>query len=157
MRNDVGMTTLAYYAFQAKTTQTSFIPEGVNTLKLELVDGVKREITHVRINRSFVFGLLEDSSSWCLIRLNNILGIRFQTQELVFSPPINWTRKAAGELITSRPLPAQARINFQKSREIVDATLMGSARGLLATDSQFSPFVPIQAISYIEISAKSHD
>lgn len=157
MRNDVGMTTLASYASQAQTTPTSFIPEGVNMLQLEQPDCIKREITHVRINRSFVLGLLEDSSSWCLIRLNNILCFRFQTQELVFSPPISWTRKAAGELIASLQLPAQARIHFQESREIVDAALLGATRGLIATDSQFYPFVPIQAISYIEISAKSHN
>ncbi len=148
------MTTLTHYEYHLGTRQSNLIPEGANTLQLDLADGLTRELTQVRINRSFVFGLLEDSASWCLIRLNQVLGIRFQTEDPGFSPAITWTRKAAGELVALLPLPAPATICFQnKPKEKVRLVLLGATRGLLATDSHLRPFAPIQAISYLEISA----
>lgn len=154
MRNDVAMSTLTNYESHLGTRQSNLIPEGANTLHIDLADGLTRELTQVRINRSFVIGLLEDSVSWSLIRLNQVLGIRFQTQDLSLSPAITWTRKAAGELVSLLPLPASATICFQNEpKEKVRLVVLGATRGLLATDSHLRPFVPLQAISYLEISA----
>jgi hypothetical protein len=131
------------------------IPEGANRLQLELASGPTRELTEVSINRSFVFGLLEDKLTWCLIPLNQVLAIKFQTQNLEASTVVTWTRKTASELLASLPLPAPATIWFQKEPcKKVGLVLLGATRGLVATDNHFLPFVPMQAISYLEISTR---
>jgi hypothetical protein len=148
------MTTITNYESHLQIQQSNLIPEGANSLQLELADGLTRELTQVRINRSFVFGLLEDSASWSLIRLNQVLGIRFQTQDPSLTPAITWTRKAAGELVALLTLPAPATIYFQnETKKNARLMVLGATKGLLATDSHLRPFVPIQAISYLEISA----
>jgi hypothetical protein len=157
VRNDVAMTTLTKYEPQSKTRPRKplLIPESSNCLQLELSNGITRELTEVRINRSFVFGLLEDKKSWCLISLNHVLAIKFQTQNLEASAAITWTRKTASELLASLPLPAPATIWLQKeSGKKVGLVVLGATRGLIATDNNFWPFVPMQAISYLEISMR---
>jgi hypothetical protein len=100
-----------------------------------------------------VFGHLEDQLSCCLIRLNHVLALRFQTQKPEMSAPVTWTRKTAGELLSLLPLPAPASIYFQRApSKKVGLVVLGATRGLIATDSCLQPFVPIQAISYLEIS-----
>jgi hypothetical protein len=155
MRNDVAMTTLTNYEPQVRNRDrhSPLIPDGANCLQVELANGLSRELTQVRISRSFVFGLLEDKMSWSLIRLNQVMALRFQTHTPDSSAAITWTRKAAGELIGLLGLPAPATICFQnapskKARLVV----LGATRGLVATDSYQLPMIPLQAISYLEIS-----
>ena len=155
MRNDVGMTTLTNYEPQVKSRhrQSPLIPEGANCLQVELANGLTRELTQVRISRSFVFGLLEDKMSWSLIRLNQVMALRFQTHPPDSSAAITWTRKAAGELLASLFLPAPATICFQNDpRKKVSLVVLGATRGLVATDSYRLPLIPLQALSYLEIS-----
>lgn len=107
----------------------------------------------VKIGRFFVFGLLEDRRSWCLIRLSRVLSIGFQTQNLNPASSVSWTRKTAGELIASLALPARATIGFcEQPQRKVDLVVLGATRSLVATDSYLMPFIPLQAISYLEIS-----
>jgi hypothetical protein len=129
------------------------MPEGANCLQVELANGLTRELTQVRISRSFVFGLLEDKMSWSLIRLNQVMSLRFQTHTTDCSAAISWTRKAAGELLGLIPLPAPATICFQNDpRKKVSLVVLGATKGLVATDSYPLPMIPLQAISYLEIS-----
>jgi hypothetical protein len=149
------MTTLTNYEpqFQTRHRQSPLISAGANCLQVELVNGLIRELTQVRINRSFVFGLLEDKRTWTLIRLNQVLALRFQTQTPDSSAAITWTRKAAAELIALLSLPAEATIYFQNNaRKKVSLNVLGATRGLVATDSYQLPWIPLQAISYLEIS-----
>jgi hypothetical protein len=149
------MTTLTSYEPQIQTRhrQSPLIPAGANCLQVELVNGLIRELTQVRINRSFVFGLLEDKRTWTLIRLNQVLALRFQTQTPDSSAAITWTRKAAAELISLLSLPAEATICFQHdARKKVSLIVLGATRGLVATDCYQLPLIPLQAISYLEIS-----
>lgn len=155
MRNDVGMTTLTNYETQVPNRHrySPLIPVGANCLQVELANGLNRELTQVRISRSFVFGLLEDKFSWSLIRLNQVLALRFQTQTPDSSAAISWTRKAAGELLALLPLPAEATICFQNAPyKKVSLVVLGATRGLVATDSYRLPLIPLQAISYLEIT-----
>ena len=155
MRNDVAMTTLTNYEPQVRNRQrhSPLIPVGSNFLQVELANGLTRELTQARISRSFVFGLLEDKMSWCLIRLNQVMSLRFQTHTPDCSAEITWTRKAAGELIGLIPLPAPATICFQNdSRKKVSLVVLGVTKGLVATDIYQLPLIPLQAISYLEIS-----
>jgi hypothetical protein len=149
------MTTLTSYEPQIQTRhrQSPLIPAGANCLQVELVNGLTRELTQVSINRSFVFGLLEDKRTWTLIRLNQVLALRFQTQTPDSSAAASWTRKAAGELIALLSLPAEATICFQNNaRKKVSLIVLGATRGLVATDCYQLPLIPLQAISYLEIS-----
>jgi len=155
VRNDVGMTTLTNYEPQLQTRHrpSPLIPVGANCLQVELANGLTRELTQVRISRSFVFGLLEDEFSWSLIRLNQVMALRFQTHTSDSSAAITWTRKAAGELLAFLSLPAPATICFQNDpRKKLSLVVLGAARGLVATDSYQLPLIPLQAISYLEVS-----
>ncbi len=137
---------------RTRQSPLALIPDAANCFQLELSDGCIRELTKVRINRSFVFGLLEDSQSWGLFRLNHISALKFQTQTPDTSPSIAWTRKCAGELLSLLPLPAPAIISFQnKPGNKVPVVVLGVTRGMIATDSYQFPWVPIQAISNLEI------
>ena len=154
MRKDVAMTTLTNQETHNQTRhwQLELIPEGANCLQLELSDGHKFDLTQVRINRSFVFGLLEDNLTWSLVRLNQVLALRFQTQAPETSPLVTWTRKTAGELLASLSLPAEANLWFQLEPDRkVALVVLGATRGLIATNSHLLPFVPLQAISCLEI------
>jgi hypothetical protein len=155
VRKDVAMTTLTNQEphHQTRHWQSELIPEGANTVQLELSDGHKFDLTQVRINRSFVFGLLEDNLTWSLIRLNHVLSLRFQTQAPEASPVVSWTRKTAGELLASLDLPAPATLWLQREpKKKVGLVVLGATRGLVATDSHLLPFVPLQAICCLEIS-----
>jgi hypothetical protein len=156
MRNDVAMTTLfTNYEPQVRNRDrhSPLIPDGANCLQVELANGLSRELTQVRISRSFVFGLLEDKMSWSLIRLNQVMALSFQTHTLDSSAAITWTRKAAWELIGLLDLPAPATICFQNTpSKKVRLVVLGATRGLVATDSYQLPLIPLQAISYLEIS-----
>jgi hypothetical protein len=155
VRKDVAMTTLTNHEphYQSHPWQSELIPEGANCLQLELSDGHKFDLTQVRINRSFVFGLLEDNLTWSLIRLDHVLALRFQTQDPPASPVVSWTRKTAGELLASLDLPAPATLWLQRQpQKKVGLVLLGATRGLVSTDSHSMPFLPLQAISCLEIS-----
>ena len=155
MRNDVAMTTLTNYEPQVRNRDrhSPLIPDGATCLQVELANGLSRELTQVRISRSIVFGLLEDKMSWSLIRLNQVMALSFQTHTPNCSAAITWTRKAAGELLGLIPLPAPATICFQYDpRKKVSLVVLGATRGLVATDSYQLPLIPLQAISYLEIS-----
>ena len=155
MRNHVAMTTLANYEPQVRNrySPSPLIPVEANCLQVELANGLTRELTKVRISRAFVFGLLEDEFSWSLIRLNQVMALRFQTRNSESSAAITWTRKAAGELLALFSLPAPATICFQNDpRKKVSLVVLGVTKGLVATDSYRMPMIPLQAISYLEIS-----
>ncbi len=155
MRNDVAMPTLTNYEpqFQTRHRPSPLVPVGANCLQLEFANSLTRELTQVRISRSFVFGLLEDKLSWSLIRLNQVMALRFQTHTSDSSAAITWTRKTAAELIGLLDLPAPATICFQNApSKKVRLVVLGATRGLVATDSYQLPLVPLQAISYLEIS-----
>jgi hypothetical protein len=155
VRNDVAMTTIANFGIwqQDLRNRPPLIPDGANSLQLDLVEGFTRELTMAKIGRFFVFGLAEDRLSWCLFRLSGVLALRFQAQFTDPAPAVTWTRKAAGELISSLSLPAPATIGFQKPpNRKVDLVVLGATKSLLATDSFQMPFIPLQAISYLEIS-----
>jgi hypothetical protein len=139
--------------YQTRHWQSELIPEGANCIQLELSAGHKFDLTQVKINRSFVFGLLEDNLTWSLVRLSHVLSLRFQTQAQEKSPVVTWTRKTAGEILASLALPAEANLWFQKEPDKkVGLVVLGATRGLVATNSHVFPFVPLQAISCLEIS-----
>jgi hypothetical protein len=150
------MATISQFATeqQTRTGRLLLVPEGANGVQLDLACGVTRELTQVEIGRVFIFGLLEDRQSWSLIRLSSVLALRLQCDPKHSGSVVAWTRKAAGELIGSMNLPAPAIIGFREQRRNkVELVLLGATKALLATESYKLPYVPFQAISYLEISA----
>ena len=155
MRNDVAMTTNSVFQTlqHDPSIQLPQTPEGASGVRLSLAQGLTRELTMVKIGRFFVFGLLEDRRSWCLIRLSSVLALTIQTQNKDPASSVNWTRRAAGELLTSVGLPARATVGFRESPQTkVDLIVLGANRSLIKTDSHLMPLIPLQAISYLEIA-----
>lgn len=150
------MTTIASIAtdHQIVRGKSLLIPEGASSIQINLAAGLTRELTKVKIGRFFVFGLLEDQQTWSLIRLSSILALRFQSDSQGSSSSVSWTRKAAGELVGLLSLPAPTKVGFREQpRNKAEFLLLGASRSLLVTDSYLMPYVPFQAISYLEISS----
>ena len=155
LRNDVAMTATNSYLLHPKAHPRAqgLIPKGANSLQLKLANGPTRDLSHVKIGRLFVFGLAEDDFSWCVIRLSSVTGIRFAIQELKPSTEISWTRLSAGECLTTLQLPAPGIIHLRDpSAKKLQVIILGSSRGLVATDSWRHEFVPMAAINSLEIT-----
>ncbi len=149
------MTTIANFvaAHHSGASNPLLFPAGASGIQVDLAAGPTRELTEVKIGRFFVFGLLEDKKSWSLIRLSSILALRLQYDPQSPSSSVSWTRKAAGELIGSLNLPAPAVVGFREQpKNKVELLVLGASKALLATDSYLMPYLPFQAIGYLEIS-----
>ena len=148
MRHYVAMTALT----AAKLPQ--LIPPGSSQIQVELAQMPIRELSQVRLGRTFVFGLLEDNSSWCLIRLSSIRSINFLQNQSLVESQVHWTTKTAGELLTNLQLPACAIVQFREKPGLTQQLVfLGLAKGLVATDSYQQPYIPLAAISYLELKA----
>jgi hypothetical protein len=135
------------------TKPQQLIPHGANQIQLELSNMPSRQLSHVLLGRSFAFGLLEDNSSWCLIRNSFICSISFSINESIASPEVSWTRKTAGELLASLDLPASAYLQFREQPKRAEQLfVLGVTRGFIATDSYRHPHIPLAAISYLELA-----
>lgn len=146
MRKDVAMTALA----ATKTPQ--LIPAGASQIQVELAQMSVRELSQVSLGRTFVFGLLEDNLSWCLIRMSSIRSLTFLEHQSDSEFPVHWTRKSPGELLTKLELPASGTLQFHEPpRPSQQLVVLGVSRGFIATDSFRQQHIPLAAISYLEI------
>lgn len=134
--------------------EQSVFPANASSVQVASSRGHTRELSQVQIGRNFVFGLLEDNQSWCLFRLSAIWSFRFLAQENVSLPKVRWTRKTATELINCLNLPAPAVIEFPSDPDLsFQLMLLGTAKAMIATDSIQHPYIPLTAISYLEIAS----
>ena len=135
------------------TKPQQLLPPGASQIQVELTNMPSRQLSHVLLGRSFVFGLLEDNLSWCLIRNSFICSISFSISQSHPSPQVGWTRKTAGELLASFDVPASAYLQFREKPETtLQLVVSGVSRGFLATDSYHHPHIPLAAISYLELA-----
>ena len=135
------------------TKPQQLIPPGASQIQLELANMPIRQLSHVLLGRSFVFGCLEDNLSWCLIRNSFVRSISFSINQSSSNPQVSWTRKTAGELLASLDLPASAYLQFREQPETtVQLVVSGVSRGFIATDSYRHPHIPLAAISYLELA-----
>ena len=136
------------------TDKDLLIPGGATSVELRLPAGLTRELTQVRIGRTFVFGVLEDGLSWCLIRLSSVLAFRFHVGQEKAISAVQWTRRTAIELLADLVFPAAAIIQFQEQpKQLVNCVVLALARGLIVTDSYQHSHIPLAAIRSIEISS----
>jgi hypothetical protein len=130
------------------------IPSGATRVQLELTQMPTRELSEVRLGRTFVFGLLEDNLSWCLIRMSSIRSINFLQDQSRAQSPVHWTRKTAGEFLASLDLPACGILRYRDDPSLTQQLVVVAAtKGLIATDSYQQPYIPLAAISYLELKA----
>ena len=147
MRNDVAMPA------PTATKLTQLIPAGASQIQVELVELPIRELSRVRLGRTFIFGLLEDNSSWCLIRMSSVRSLVFLENPSESEPQVCWSRKTPGELLSSLELPASGKIQFRdQSSPMRQIDVLGVSRGFIVSDSHRKPHIPLAAISYLELS-----
>ena len=147
MRNDVGMTALT------ATKLPQLIPARTSHVQVELAQVLTRELSQVSLGRTFAFGLLEDNSSWCLIRMSSIRSLIFLENPSESEPQVCWSRKTAGELLSNSELPASGRLQFRDQPGLNEqVVVMGVSRGFIAIDGYQPQHIPLAAISYLEIT-----
>jgi hypothetical protein len=134
------------------TKPQQLIPAGASQIQIELTNMPSRQLSNVLLGRTFVFGLVEDNSSWCLVRTSFVRSISFLTSQSLSSSKVSWSRKTAGELLASLDLPASAYLQFREKPETTQQLVVeGVSRGFIATDSYRHPHIPLAAMSYLEI------
>ena len=147
MRNDVAMTTLT------ATKLPQLIPAGTSHIQVELVQMPTRELSQVSLGRTFAFGLLEDNSSWCLIRMSSIRSLVFLEKPSGGEPQVRWSRKTAGELLANLELPASGKLQYRDQPGLTERVVVLSvSRGFIAIDGYRQQHIPLAAISYLEIT-----
>jgi hypothetical protein len=147
VRNDVAMTVLT------PERLSQVIPPGTSQIQVDLRQMPTRVLSHVRIGRTFVFGLLEDNLSWCLIRLSAIRSVTFLLDQSLSESQVHWTTKTAGELVSNLELPARGIIQFREQpKRTQQIIVLGLARGFIATDCYRHQHIPLSAISYLELT-----
>ena len=147
MRNDVAMTS------PTATKLPQLIPAWTSHIQVELVQMPTRELSQVSLGRTFAFGLLEDNSSWCLIRMSSIRSLVFLGNPSGSETQVRWSRKTAGELLSNLQLPANGKLQFRDQSGLTEQiVILGLSRGFIATDSHKQKHIPLAAISYLEIT-----
>ncbi len=150
MRNDVAMT-----AFTA-TKPPQLIPAGTSHVQVELVQMPTRELSQVSLGRTFAFGLLEDNSSWCLIRMSSIRSLVFLEKPSRGEPQVRWSRKTAGELLSNLELPASGKLQYRDQPGLTERVVVLSvSRGFIAIDGYQPQHRPLAAICYLEIAGST--
>jgi hypothetical protein len=136
----------------AATKTPQLIPAGASQIQVELAQMSVRELSQVSLGRTFVFGLLEDNLTWCLIRMSSISSLTFLEHQYESEFPVHSTRKSPGELLTKLELPASGTLQFHEPpRPSQQLVVLGVSRGFIATDSFRQQQIPLAAISYLEI------
>jgi hypothetical protein len=146
LRNDVAMTALT------ATILPQLIPVGTSHVQVEILHMPTRELSRVSLGRTFAFGLLEDNASWCLIRMSSIRSLIFLENPSGSKPQVCWSRKTAGELLSSVELPASGKLQFREQPGLTQQIhVLGVSRGFIANDDLRQKQIPLAAISYLEI------
>ena len=123
-----------------------------NLVRLQLLDGSRRELAAPTLGRDFLAGRLEDEKTLGVFRRSILRSVEFETQTGLPSRALEYTRKAIGELLASGQFPALARVGYLEPRsQPQQLRLIGVARGFLFTDYLQNPAIPIAALGSIEL------
>ncbi len=124
-----------------------------NTLRVELLDGTKREVVSPKLGRDYISGALEDEKTFGVFLKRSCKSIEFGfvadpgLKELVF------TRNTVGETLTQLEYPAQMRVQYLDDRSrFQNIRTLGIYRGFLVTDYYLNPAIPLAALGAIEVS-----
>jgi hypothetical protein len=123
-----------------------------NLVRLQLLDGSCRELVAPILGRDFMAGCLEDEKTLGVFRRSIVRSVQFETQIGLESRPLEYTRKAIGELLVNERFPALAHVGYLEPRtKLHQLRLIGVARGFLFTDYYQNPAIPIAALGSIEL------
>lgn len=140
------------HKYSSYSSPLYFLPESINTLRLQLADGSRREITHPSLGRDFVSGRLEDAKSQGFFRRSNLSSVEFLFDESIALPELLFTRKTIGEQLLEIQFPAEVRICYREpSIRPQKVISVGLFRGFLVTDFHHNPAIPLSALSTLEI------
>lgn len=129
-----------------------FLPQSINTLRLQLPDGQCRLLTHPKLSRDFVSGTLEDSRSLGFFRRSHITSVEFLFECESNLPELVFTRKTVGEQLLEVIFPAQLRVCYRELRDRPQKVVaVGIYRGFLVTDSSQNLSIPLAALSSLEV------
>jgi hypothetical protein len=145
------ITMMELHKYSSYSSPLYFSADSINTLRLQLPDGCRREITHPKLSRDFVSGLLEDSVSQGFFRRSNLTSVEFHNNDSGQLPPLVFTRKTVGEQLLEIEFPALLRVGYREAAapsQKVNA--IGLFRGFLVTDYYLNPSIPLAALSVIE-------
>ena len=134
------------------STDLRSVINNCNLVRLQLLDGGCRELAAPTLGRDFLAGRLEDEKTWGVFRRSILRSVEFETQIGLETKPMEYTRKAIGELLASGQFPALARVGYLEPRsQPQQLRLIGIARGFLFTDYLQNPAIPIAALGSIEL------
>lgn len=143
---------LELHKYSSYSSGLYFSPWTINTLRIELPKTSIREITHPRLSRYFVSGILEDQKTKVYLRTSCIVRVEFLHDEEINFPELSFTRKTIGEQLVEVGFPAELKVQYRNSKGSVQRVrVLGLFRGFLVTDSQLSTAIPLAALSIIEI------
>jgi hypothetical protein len=145
-------TNLELHKYSGYASGLYFLPSTIKALRVQLQDGSTREITHPKLSRDFVSGILEDSKTKGYFRRSCIASVEFLNDEKDDLPELCFTRKALGEQLLEIQLPALFRLSYREGSAAFQKVLVvGIFRGFLVTDSELNKAIPLAALGAIEI------
>lgn len=125
---------------------------GCNLVKLQLLNGVCRELSSPKLGRDFLAGELEDGKSFGVFRRSTLRSVEFLDKPELSSHPLQYTRGAIGELLARQRFPTQAKVCYLEPQSPEQSIrLIGVARGFLFTDYYQNPAIPIASLGSIEL------
>jgi hypothetical protein len=145
------ITKMELHKYSSYSSQLYFSADSINTLRLQLPDGSHREITHPKLSRDFVSGVLEDSVSQGFFRKSQLTSVEFYKDESQDLPQLVFTRKTVGEQLLDIEFPSLLRLGYREA--VVPSqkvTAIGLFRGFLVTDYYLNPSIPLAALGVIE-------
>lgn len=123
-----------------------------NLVRLQLLDGSCRELASPTLGRDFLAGSLEDEKTLGFFRRSILRSVQFENPSGLITRPLEYSRKAIGELLANGQFPALAEVSYLEPRtQLQQLRLIGVARGFLFTDYLQNPAIPIAALGSIEL------
>jgi hypothetical protein len=148
-------TNLELHKYSGYASGLYFLPSAINYLRVQLQDGSTREITHPKLSRDFVSGILEDSKTKGYFRRSCIRSMEFLNDQNDDLPKLCFTRKALGEQLMEIQFPGRFRVSYREGPATFQKVLVvGIFRGFLVTDSELNTAIPIAALGAIEIECE---
>lgn len=146
------LTSMELHKNSSFSSRLYFFQETINSLRLELSDGTRRELTHPQLSRDFIYGILEDSRGHGFFRRSELLGVEFICNQQINLPELSFTRKTIGEQLLQIAFPNRLRVCYRGAlNNSLEVTAVGLFRGFLVTDFPRNHAIPLAALSTIEV------
>lgn len=147
------ISSMELHKYSSYSSALYFFSGPIKTLRLQLTDGSRRELTHPKLSGDFVSGRLEDSTGQGYFRKSNLTSVEFLSDELSDLPELVFTRKTIGEQLLELHFPVEALICYRESGSRPQKVLaVGVFRGFLVTDYAQNLSIPLSALGAVEVA-----